>query len=65
MANHQFLGSDHGGIDLVMSAHQLAALEIYPRLTSAPLRYQSLSNNCGVILLWTKDGADREARRRQ
>lgn len=57
-------GSDHGGIDLVMSAHQLAAIEVYPRLSSAPIKYQPLSNNCGVILLWTKDGASREAGRK-
>lgn len=55
--------ADYGGIDLVMSAHQLLAIEVYPRSGSAPLKYQSISNNCGIILLWTKDGAGREARR--
>jgi hypothetical protein len=55
--------ADYGGIDLVMSAHQLLAIEVYPRAGSAPLKYQSLSNNCGIILLWTKDGSARESRR--
>lgn len=54
---------DYGGIDLVSSAHNLAAIEIYPRVTSAPMKYQPLANNCGVILVWTRDGASREARR--
>jgi hypothetical protein len=57
--------ADYGGIDLVMSANQLLAIEVYPRAGSAPLKYQSLTNNCGIILLWTKDGSARESRRRQ
>jgi hypothetical protein len=56
--------ADYGGIDLVMSAQQLLGIEVYPRAGSAPLKYQSLTNNCGMILLWTKDGSEREARRR-
>jgi hypothetical protein len=57
--------ADYGGIDLVMSAHQLAAMEIYPRISSAPVKYQPLAGSCGVILIWSKDGSEREARRRQ
>lgn len=38
---------------------QIAAVQVYPRLTTAPLRYQdghgrSGADSCGVILVWTK-----------
>jgi hypothetical protein len=57
--------ADYGGIDLVMAAHQLAAMEIYPRISSAPIKYQPLAGSCGVILIWSRDGSEREARRRR
>jgi hypothetical protein len=57
--------ADYGGIDLLTSAQQILAIEVYPRMGSAPIRYQSLTNNCGIILLWTKDGSERESRRRR
>ncbi|MGH8622343.1 MAG: hypothetical protein ACRET3_09410, partial [Burkholderiales bacterium] len=32
----------------------LVGVEMYPRLTLAPIQFQSLSTGCGVLLIWTK-----------
>ncbi len=32
----------------------LIGVEIYQRVSSAPLQYQSVSSGCGVVLVWTK-----------
>lgn len=43
-------------IDDVVSASDLAAVEVYTRGTKAPSQFQSLNGSCGVLLLWTKRG---------
>jgi hypothetical protein len=37
-----------------LSKEQIAAIEVYIRQEFAPARYLLLSNNCGVVLVWTK-----------
>ncbi len=37
-----------------LSKEQIAAVEVYIRQEFAPARYILLSNNCGVVLVWTK-----------
>ncbi|HWC73332.1 MAG TPA: carboxypeptidase-like regulatory domain-containing protein [Gemmatimonadales bacterium] len=32
----------------------LVGVELYPRASSAPVQYQSVSSGCGVLLIWTK-----------
>jgi len=38
----------------------LIGVEIYQRVSSAPLQYQSTSSGCGVVLVWTKYMEGRE-----
>jgi hypothetical protein len=37
-----------------LSKEQIAAIEVYIRQEFAPAKYLMLSNNCGVVLVWTK-----------
>jgi hypothetical protein len=37
-----------------LSREQIAAIEVYVRQEFAPAKYLLLSNNCGVVLVWTK-----------
>jgi hypothetical protein len=37
-----------------LSKEQIAAIEVYIRQEFAPAKYLLLSNNCGVVLVWTK-----------
>jgi carboxypeptidase family protein len=40
-----------------MSSYQpqdLVAVEVYPRASLVPIRYQSISSGCGMVLVWTK-----------
>ncbi len=39
---------------ITLSKEQIAAVEVYIRQEFAPARYILLSNNCGVVLVWTK-----------
>lgn len=32
----------------------LVGVEMYPRVSSAPLQYQQVASGCGVVLIWTK-----------
>ncbi len=41
-------------IDRVVSPDEVAAIEIYPRATTAPAVYQHLNGGCGIIAIWTK-----------
>jgi hypothetical protein len=41
-------------LDKVVSASEVAAIEVYPRPVMAPPRYQPLNGTCGVILIWSK-----------
>ena len=46
-----------------LSAYQptdLIGIEIYQRVSSAPVQYQSVSSGCGVVLVWTKYMEERE-----
>jgi carboxypeptidase family protein len=41
-----------------MSTYQpqdLVAVEVYPRASLVPIRYQSISSGCGMVLVWTKN----------
>jgi hypothetical protein len=42
------------GVLISLSKEQIAAIEVYIRQEFAPARYLLLSNNCGVVLVWTK-----------
>jgi hypothetical protein len=37
-----------------LSKEQIAAVEVYIRQEMAPAKYVMLTNNCGVVLVWTK-----------
>lgn len=37
-----------------LSKEQIAAIEVYIRQEMAPAKYVMLTNNCGVVLVWTK-----------
>lgn len=39
---------------ITLSKEQIAAIEVYIRQEFAPAKYLLLSNNCGVVLVWTK-----------
>lgn len=41
-------------VDDMIPVTSIAAIEIYPRGSSAPPRYQSLAGTCGVVVIWTK-----------
>jgi hypothetical protein len=47
-------GDRWGGIDELVSATSVEAIEVYPRGANAPQRYQMLSGTCGIIAIWTK-----------
>jgi hypothetical protein len=42
------------GVLISLSKEQIAAMEVYIRQEFAPAKYLLLSNNCGVVLVWTK-----------
>jgi hypothetical protein len=42
------------GVLISLSKEQIAAIEVYIRQEFAPAKYLLLSNNCGVVLVWTK-----------
>ena len=44
----------HTGLDNFISTTEVAGIEVYTNITSAPGLYQPLNGNCGVILIWTK-----------
>jgi hypothetical protein len=31
----------------------IAAVEVYPRLSTVPLRYRNVASTCGMVLVWT------------
>ena len=39
---------------VTLAKEQIAAIEVYIRQEFAPARYITLTNNCGVVLVWTK-----------
>lgn len=41
-------------IDELIPVSGVSAVEVYPRGSSAPPRYQSLAGTCAVVLIWTK-----------
>jgi hypothetical protein len=41
-------------IDELVSASSVAGIEVYPRGSSAPPRFQALAGTCSVIVIWTK-----------
>ena len=42
------------GVLISLSKEQIAAIEVYIRQEFAPAKYLLVSNNCGVVLVWTK-----------
>ena len=42
------------GVLISLSKEQIAAIEVYIRQEFAPAQYLVLTNNCGVVLVWTK-----------
>jgi hypothetical protein len=42
------------GLETVVGARQVAALEVYTRGSSVPLQYGGSNAACGVVLIWTK-----------
>jgi hypothetical protein len=42
------------GVLISLSKEQIAAIEVYIRQEFAPAQYLLLTNNCGVVLVWTK-----------
>lgn len=41
-------------IDELIPVTGVSAIEVYPRGSSAPPRYQSLAGTCAIVLIWTK-----------
>lgn len=41
-------------IDELIPVTGVSAIEVYPRGSSAPPRYQSLGGTCAIVLIWTK-----------
>jgi hypothetical protein len=41
-------------IDELIPVTGVSAIEVYPRGSSAPPRYQSLAGTCAVVVIWTK-----------
>jgi hypothetical protein len=39
---------------VTLAKEQIAAIEVYIRQEFAPARYIMLTNNCGIVLVWTK-----------
>jgi hypothetical protein len=46
-------GTDDRVNELVLP-QQVAGMEVYPRAVGAPPKYQSSTNMCGVVLIWSK-----------
>jgi hypothetical protein len=42
------------GIDQILSATTIEAIEVYPRANRAPSMYQLMNGTCGIIALWSK-----------
>jgi hypothetical protein len=42
------------GVLISLSKNQIAAIEVYVRQEMAPGQYMMTSNDCGVVLVWTK-----------
>ena len=47
-------GGDNEGIDGTINAMEADAVEIYPSPAETPPRFDSLRNQCGTIVIWTK-----------
>lgn len=41
-------------IDELIPVTGVSAIEVYPRGSSAPSRYQSLAGTCAIVLIWTR-----------
>jgi hypothetical protein len=41
-------------IDELVSVTGVSGIEVYPRGSSAPARYQALGGTCAVVVIWTK-----------
>jgi len=41
-------------LDELITANSVSGIEIYPRGSSAPPRYQALAGTCSIIVIWTK-----------
>ena len=41
-------------IDELIPVTGISAIEVYPRGSSAPAKYQALGGTCAVVLIWTK-----------
>ena len=41
-------------VNEIVQSSSVAAMEIYPRGVGAPPEFQSMTGNCGVVLIWTK-----------
>jgi hypothetical protein len=41
-------------VDGLIPVTGVSAIEVYPRGSSAPAKYQSLGGTCAVVLIWTK-----------
>jgi hypothetical protein len=41
-------------LDELITVTSVSAIEVYPRGSSAPPKYQSLSGTCAVVVIWTK-----------
>lgn len=41
-------------IDELIPVTGVSAIEVYPRGSSAPAKYQSLGGSCAIVLIWTK-----------
>jgi hypothetical protein len=41
-------------IDELIPVSGVSAIEVYPRGSSAPPRYQSLAGTCAIVLIWTR-----------
>ena len=50
----KFGGSPDDFINEIVMPSSVAAMEVYPRGVGAPPEFQSMSGNCGVVLIWTK-----------
>jgi len=41
-------------LDELITVSSVSAIEVYPRGSSAPPKYQSLAGTCAVVVIWTK-----------
>ncbi|MGH2611100.1 MAG: hypothetical protein ACRDHF_18615, partial [Tepidiformaceae bacterium] len=51
-----FIDGLQSSVEALAAYHtdELVGVEVYPRGSTAPGRYQRLDNECGVVLVWTK-----------